>query len=217
MNDKLKSDIEQLLTAYPELRNRQLTFGESDFSLDKNGATQTVCQMTEEPQAVIKGHSSKIEVRLSPIHGYGVFAKDDIAEGEFIEECRLLRLGWRSGYPSDPTIADYVWANKFCDCIECSKHGVIRFLALGFGSIYNHSDTPNTKQKLNFKNGVMKIQARDTIKKDEEIFVTYGDKYFLIRDFWKNIHKNQQLEKVARNKQQLMAAKTQMDNDSETV
>ena len=212
MNDKLKSDIEKLLAAHPELRNQQLAFGETDFSLTQDGTQSAICQLKEEAQAVIRGHSPMVEVRLSPIHGYGVFAREDIAEGEFIEECRLLRLQWRAGYPTDPTIADYAWGNMRCSCIECSQHGVTRFLALGLGSIYNHSDMPNAKYNMNFKAGVMKIYASKPIIKDEEIFITYGDKYFLIRDFWKNINKNRQLEKVARDKKQLIAAKS--DNEA---
>ena len=36
--------------------------------------------------------NSKIEVRRSPIHGYGVFANDDINAGETLEECYYLNI-----------------------------------------------------------------------------------------------------------------------------
>ena len=39
-------------------------------------------------------HSDKIEIRKSPVHGYGVFAKDDITKGELLEECYYLEVGW---------------------------------------------------------------------------------------------------------------------------
>jgi SET domain-containing protein len=202
MNDKLRKDLEKLIAAYPELKNRQLVFNEHDFSFARNNNENDIpdCLQKEELQEIIKGHSPKVEARLSPVHGYGVFAKEDINEGEFIEECRLLKMTWRAHYPTDPTLKDYVWANKECTCIECRKHGAFQYLALGLGSIYNHSDTPNTNTRQNFKTGIMIIQAKQAITKGEEIFVSYGDKYFLIRDFWKNINKNKALEKAARNK-----------------
>jgi hypothetical protein len=61
-----------------------------------------------------------------------------------------------------------------------------QYLALGYGSVYNHSKNPNTKIKLNFENETMTIYSIRKIEKDEEIFVSYGPKYWLIRDFWKN-------------------------------
>ncbi|HEY9003782.1 MAG TPA: hypothetical protein VIM89_20675 [Mucilaginibacter sp.] len=39
--------------------------------------------------------------------------------------------------------------------------------------------------------------SQTSYTKGEEIFVSFGDKYFLIRDFWKNINKNKALEKAA--------------------
>jgi hypothetical protein len=38
-------------------------------------------------------HNSKLEVRKSLIHGYGVFAKEDIKEGELLEECHYYEVG----------------------------------------------------------------------------------------------------------------------------
>ena len=32
-------------------------------------------------------HNPKLEVRKSPLQGYGVFAKEDIKKGELLEEC----------------------------------------------------------------------------------------------------------------------------------
>ncbi|MGF7078508.1 SET domain-containing protein-lysine N-methyltransferase [Mucilaginibacter sp. UYCu711] len=207
MDESLKNDLAKLLEAHPELKNRQLVFSADDVVFGKDAEQllnkkddATLCRPQPQLPDVIKGHSPKIEVRRSPVHGYGVFAKEVIDEGEFIEECKLLKMGWRGLYPSDPTIKDYAWGNRGCTCIECRRHGVFQYLALGLGSIYNHADAPNTKQNLNFKTEVFTIKARRRIEKDEEIFVTYGDKYFLVRDFWKNIQKTNELEKVAKAK-----------------
>jgi len=65
------------------------------------------------------------------------------------------------------------------------SEGMEKYLALGYGSIYNHSKNPNTKVKLDFETETLKIYSTRIIGKDEEIFVFYGPKYWLIRDFWK--------------------------------
>jgi SET domain-containing protein len=144
---------------------------------------------------IIKGTSIKVEVRKSSVHGYGVFAKEPVNAGELIEECKLLRLGWRSNYQHDPIISDYAWGNKSCNCDECKMHGFPKYMALGLGSIYNHSDQPNTKQKLDFETETMSVWANKDILPGEEIFVNYGSKYWVVRDFWAQVNKNKQLEK----------------------
>ena len=209
MDESLKNDLAKLLEAHPELKNRRLVFSNDDFAFAKDAEqllnkadAVSLCRTPLELPDAIKGHSIKVESRKSPVHGYGVFAKEVIEEGELIEECKLLKMAWRGAYPTDPTIKDYAWGNRACDCIECRRHGTYQYLALGLGSIYNHSDSPNTKQNLSFITEVFTIKARRRIEKNEEIFVTYGDKYFLVRDFWKNIQKNNALEKVAKAKRE---------------
>lgn len=54
----------------------------------------------------------------------------------------------------------------------------------GYGSIYNHSDDPNVDYIINAKKRIATIKADRTIQKDEEIFVSYGDKWFSSRG-WK--------------------------------
>src|SRR4051794_29280133 len=111
MEDSLKNDLAKLLEAHPELKNRKLVFTDNDFDFGSelnnllNRADEaTLCRPVLDLPDTIKGHSPKIEVRRSPIHGYGVFAKDDIEEGEFIEECRLLKMNWRGNYPHDQPV-----------------------------------------------------------------------------------------------------------------
>ena len=36
--------------------------------------------------------NKKIEVRKSPIQGYGVFAKEEIKAGEILEECHYIKI-----------------------------------------------------------------------------------------------------------------------------
>ncbi len=131
-----------------------------------------------------RGPSVKIQVQKSTTHGYGVFAIEDIEEGELIEESRMMRTGLRSNYTHDVVLRDYFWGLNKCTCDECREHGFVQFMGLGYLVLYNHQDQPNTKQKIEFDREVMTIIARRNISKGEEIFVTYGPKYWFFRKLW---------------------------------
>jgi SET domain-containing protein len=200
MDEKLRDKLQLLLREHPELRMCKLDFSTENFSDTPNVSADSqshICQVVAETPDLIRGHSPKVEVRRSPIHGYGIFAKEVIEEGELIEESKLLKLGLRANYLHDPTLKNYVWADKTCECEECKIHGAHQYLALGLGSLYNHSGEPNTRQNNNYRSEIMSIHARGRIEKDEEIFISYGKKYWLIRDFWKNLDKKK-LEKYNR-------------------
>ena len=47
-------------------------------------------------------------------------------------------------------------------------------LVLGYGSIYNHSFSPNADWKQNFKTQSMVFRALKSIKKGDEILVNYN-------------------------------------------
>jgi SET domain-containing protein len=128
--------------------------------------------------------SDKICLKKSEIHGLGVFAKQDIKEQEKIEVCKLLRLGWRMAYQHDPVVKDYCWGNMSCACEQCKIHGPTTYLALGYGSIYNHSDNPNSNISFDYKNQVFVVVASRDISNGEEIFVTYGDSYWKYRSHY---------------------------------
>ncbi len=110
----------------------------------------------------------KVEVRTSPIHGYGVFAIDKIAKGEIIEECHLLTIPFKLGefnsflinykfnYPSEGKLEEYV-------------------IQLGYGCIYNHSENNNAFWKTNLKNKTFEFIAQRDIEIGEEVCTYYGD------------------------------------------
>lgn len=199
MTDQLKKQLQALLEQHPELNGAKLSLTGTEviFTPAKHIPGEVITKATtNSPKKLIDtitGHSPKIEIRKSPIHGYGVFAKEIIEANELLEETRLLKLGHRSNYNHDPVLKDYVWAGKD-DSEQSQLHGNTQYLALGFGSLYNHSDAPNTIQDLNFETEIITIKARQPIQKDEEIFISYGKKYFMIRNFWKNIKENNELE-----------------------
>lgn len=108
---------------------------------------------------------NKIAVKKSTTHGYGVFAQKTIKKGEKIEECYMIIS--RGG---DRILEDFYFDAK----------GKYAFFT-GFGSIYNHLDEPNADYTLNIKRRIATIKAEKTIRKGEEIFVSYGDKWFSSR------------------------------------
>ena len=127
--------------------------------------------------------SPKLEIRNSEVHGLGVFAKEKIISGETIEICRMLQLAWRMKYHSDSVLRDYSWINN-CTCKECTTHGSYMYIALGYGSLYNHSDNPNTDMKINYNDKMGTVVALMEIEQGQEVFVSYG------RNYWKSRNKS---------------------------
>ena len=113
-------------------------------------------------------YNPKIYVDKSPIHGWGVFAKEDIMEGEVFEECPILTLPIKKGEITSLLI-DYRFnwpqGNDFEEQV----------VTLGYGSLYNHSDDANSFWISDLENRTFKFISNREIKKGEEIFVWYGD------------------------------------------
>lgn len=110
-------------------------------------------------------HSNKIEVRKSPLQGYGVFTKEDIKSGELLEECHYLEV------PDDERIARYYYnwprGEKF------QKYTV----PLGFGCIYNGISTSGQEANVEWTTDVDKdifiYTAIKDIKKGNELLLDY--------------------------------------------
>lgn len=111
--------------------------------------------------------NSRIELRKSSIHGWGVFAKDDINSNEVLEEIPFLILPINKGDMSSLFI-DY----RFNFPSSNWKYQVI---PMGFACFYNHSDTPNAGWYTDEVNEIFIFKTNNFIKKDEEIFTYYGD------------------------------------------
>ncbi|MEX0597776.1 MAG: SET domain-containing protein-lysine N-methyltransferase [Candidatus Paceibacterota bacterium] len=137
-------------------------------------------QLTPEnsPESVEFLEPSKIRLGLSNIHFRGVFATQDIEAGEIVERCPMVPLAFRSRYHTDPQIWEYLYTQPPCPCNECKNHGFVFHMVLGYGMMYNHQDSPNTKWKFDYHKFVGDVVAERKILAGEEIFVSYGSKYF---------------------------------------
>ena len=110
--------------------------------------------------------SGKIEIRLSQISGYGVFAKEDIKEGTILEECRLIFI------PFDhkvETLGRYLW--------HWDSNDPMRYCALpiGYGSLYNSSEDeePSVRVEADEEEQILVYIANKSLKKNEELTMKY--------------------------------------------
>jgi SET domain-containing protein len=114
---------------------------------------------------------TKIYVDKSPVHGWGVFTKEKINEGELIEECTILTLPIEKGEDSSLFI-DYRF--NFPSGLEWEE----QVLVMGCGGIYNHSNTPNAYWYSNNEKRTFCFVASRDIEVGEEIFTFYGDESY---------------------------------------
>lgn len=110
---------------------------------------------------------SDIEIKPSPIHRYGVFAKKDIAPNNLIEECPMILLNkLETGHLNAITTKTFTWDDN------------TRALALGYGSMYNHAKQPNAEYIVDHQNQTIKFTASDYIPAGTEILIDYGSNYW---------------------------------------
>ena len=111
---------------------------------------------------------TKIEIKESPGKGWGVFATEDIEEGEIIEECLLLTLPIQKGEVSS-LFLDYRF--NYPQQGEWTE----QVLGMGYASYYNHSNNANAYWRDHPTLKAFQFISNRKIFKYEEIFVYYGD------------------------------------------
>lgn len=108
-----------------------------------------------------------IFVAQSEVHGLGVFTGALINAGSIIEICPILYLPEKDIKPLQSTIINdyyFEWGNDL-------KAGA---LALGYGSIYNHSFSPNAYYDVDMVHNNLYIYALREILPGEEIKINYN-------------------------------------------
>lgn len=108
--------------------------------------------------------SSKVTVKdIDKKKGRGVVAKKRIKAGEIVEKVPTIEIDWDEvDLISHTILADYVYDSG-------DGRSVV---ALGYGSLYNHSTEPNADYVVG--PGVIFYKALRDIKKGEEILIDYG-------------------------------------------
>ena len=112
--------------------------------------------------------SDKVYVSKSRIlnAGRGVYARCDIKKGEIIERCPIIEISKHdtSNLKESMLVAYFFYFGKNKERIA---------IALGFGSIYNHTDKPNIIYKMKPREEVIDFIALTNIKKDDELTFNY--------------------------------------------
>ena len=124
--------------------------------------------------------TERLFVAPSPIHGDGVFAARAFAPDELVECCPVVVCP-----PDQEALLEetelrglyFTWKN---DAIA---------VALGFGSLYNHSWEPNARYELDHRRKVVRFIAVRAIDEGEEVTINYtgdpdgrGDLWFDVAD-----------------------------------
>lgn len=99
------------------------------------------------------------------LHIRGMIACEDIQKGGVIERCPVIRI------PHDerPHLYQTKLKNYYFEWTK--THDAI---VLGYGSLINHSFTPNAAYRWDFRNNSMAYFAIRDIKKQEEVFINYN-------------------------------------------
>lgn len=109
--------------------------------------------------------SSKVYLKESkiPNSGRGVFAAKNIKKGEIIEVAPILVLEFSDFVDTrwNLLFEYYFWMDNFV------------VLALGYGSLYNHSKVPNSEYKIDRKEKIITFTALKNIRKNSEICFNY--------------------------------------------
>ena len=127
--------------------------------------------------------SNKIGIKKSPIHGWGVFALEDIEIGDLIEECLYVPIEtYNEGdilthysFPYPRVVVEIKDSNKKIDKL-------IQVVVLGYGSLYNHSLTPNVDYITNTELGLFEFISFKKIKKGEELIIKYHNNPDFIKE-----------------------------------
>ena len=112
-------------------------------------------------------NSRSVVVGVSRGKGRGVFARRSIATGEVFETAPVLvipKAHWSA--IEKTTLFDYTF--------EWGWEGEDAALALGYGSLYNHSYSPNARYTKRLEDAVIDFSALRPIEPGEEILVNYN-------------------------------------------
>lgn len=106
-----------------------------------------------------------MNIKSSRLGGRGVFADQSYKPSELIEVCPIILLS-----KNDRRIIDKTLLYNYYYSWDKSQAAI----ALGKGSLYNHSYHPNAKYRKMFGKQKIEIVAIKTINSGDEITINYG-------------------------------------------
>lgn len=113
-------------------------------------------------------HIPGLFIAESPERGRGVFTAQEVGEGDIIEFCPVLLVPEEQvGTIHSTTLHDYyfLWPDG---------KGSAAIL-LGYGSLYNHSSTPNAKVFFDIEARSVEIRCIRNISPGDEILINYRE------------------------------------------
>jgi SET domain-containing protein len=113
--------------------------------------------------------SDNVKVSKSKVSGWGVFAKKKFAPGDLIDVSICLV---KHNEEWSTATEDYIFSR-----------GNYSAFPLGNGGVFNHSNSPNARHELTARLKELHVFAVKNIEPDEEIFISYGQDYFVTRNF----------------------------------
>lgn len=105
-----------------------------------------------------------VVMKITEKYGRGIFAARNIKQDEFIEESPVIiipKVEWQQ--MSECVLMNYIF-----------RWNEDKALALGYGSLYNHSYTPNVGYFTNIENQSIDFYAMKDICEGEELMVNYN-------------------------------------------
>jgi len=121
---------------------------------------------------------TKIYAKQTSNMGLGVFASEKIIKGESIVVNYCIEIKDEE-YPK-PKNKPLIFYDYAFMCPRTKKNNSdksYRVVALGFGSVINHSSKPNASWKNGKEEWTLEWYAIKDIEKDDQILSNYGEQY----------------------------------------
>ena len=113
------------------------------------------------------------DIVISPCaFGHGIFTTKSIPADTTLEECPYLRI---NADECSDTLDDYVFN---LEKAEDNGEGDIYSLVLGWGSLFNHSDSHNTEYWHDTDRDLIVFHTIKKVAAGKQLFVNYG------KDWW---------------------------------
>jgi hypothetical protein len=147
--------LENLFFDFKNLRNKYVE------NFKKNKKYQNLSSLEILPSEYGKNYDS-----------LGVFAKKKYNIGDLIELSPIIRLYEREKRQKDEILLKYTFSNTdHCKCYNCINYGQQIYVGLGYSSLYNSKENPNSVWSISSEDGIWLNIASSIINVGDEIFI----------------------------------------------